>query len=293
MLRADRRDSTLVNCESVVAAYQGGTRRSTSLLQPLLRGPIIEDVRSTRETIQSALGQSLIDEDRKPVHVQLLPGLSKDELDVFVLSLPVPPSADIRDLLTFCSGIEGTLEQIDFTGRTLRDGFGAEVLMPHGLAIAHDGVGNHWVVDLQPGTQYWGPIYFCCHDAPVMLLQAATVQQFVSEVFKMYVPPHQSLIDDVHEDRLFDVWRTNPGVMAHSNATASPDPDLQAFAAGLDVDFEILDLRNARVGMGFSWGRYGPKTEVIRFGDQAIFAYRKPEKKNLISRLFRREAAVR
>jgi hypothetical protein len=95
-----------VNCESVVAAYQDGTRRSTSLFHPFLRGPIIEDVRSTRETIRSAVDQSLIDEDRKPVHVRLLPGLSKDELDDFVLSLPVPPSADIRDLLAFCSGIK-------------------------------------------------------------------------------------------------------------------------------------------------------------------------------------------
>jgi hypothetical protein len=199
----------------------------------------------------------------------------------------VAPSSDVRGLLEFCSGIEGTLEQIDFTGRTLRDGFEADFL-PHGLAIAHDGFGNHWVADLQPGATEWGPIYFCCHDAPVMLLQAATVQQFVSEVFKMYVPPHQSLIDDVHEDRLFDVWRKNPGVIGHANAIAAPDPVIRAFAAGLDVGFEIIDLRNAQIGMGFSWGRYGPNTEVTRFGPEPIFAYRKPEKKGLMSRLFGR-----
>jgi hypothetical protein len=50
------------------------------------------------------------------------------------------------------------------------------------------------------GISGWGP------DAPVILLQAATVQQFVDELLKMYVPPHKSLIDDVHEDRLFEVW---------------------------------------------------------------------------------------
>jgi hypothetical protein len=158
--------------------------------------------------------------------------------------------------------------------------------VPHGLPIAQDGCGNYWVMDLQPESPNWGPIYFCCHDAPVMLLQAATVQQFVSEVFKMYIPPHTSLINDVHEDRLFEVWRKNPGIFAHASALASPDPDIRAFAADLDASFDLIDLRDAQIGMGLSWGRYGPKTEVRRFGSKPIFAYRRPEKTSLLSRLF-------
>jgi hypothetical protein len=121
-----------------------------------------------------------------------------------------------------------------------------------------------------------------------MLLQGATVQQFVSDVFKMYVPPHKSLIDDVHEDRLFDVWRKNLGVIAHANVAASLDPDIRAFAVGLGASFDLIDLRDAPIGMGFSWGRYGPKTEVWRLGSMPIFAYRRPEKIGLLPRLFRR-----
>src|ERR1700736_4047866 len=139
---------------------------------------------STREIIQSALGQHLVDEDQETVHLRLLPGLPREELHDLVQSLPVPPSDDVRDLLEFCSG----------------------------------------VVDLQPGSDKWGPIYFCCHDAPVMLLQAATVQQFVIEILNMYVPPHKSLVDDVHEDRLFNVWKKNPGVIAQAEALTSPNP---------------------------------------------------------------------
>jgi hypothetical protein len=186
------------------------------------------------------------------------------------------------------TGMEGALEQIDFTGRSFRDGFGPDFLLPHGLPIAHDGYGNFWAVDLQPGSDKWGPIYFSCHDAPVMLLQAATIQQFVREVFKMYTPPHKSLIDDVHEDRLFDVWRKNPGVIPHTTALASLDPDIQSFAAGLDPFFDLIDLREAPIGMGFSWARYGPKTEVKRFGSKPIFAYKRPEKNGLFSRPFGR-----
>jgi len=134
--------------------------------------------------------------------------------------------------------------------------------------------------------QEWGPIYYCCHDTPVMLVQALAIQQFVAELVKMYIPPNKSLIDDVHEDRLFNVWRKNPGVISHEQAWASPDPDVRAFAADLQPGFELIDLRYAPIGMGFSWGRYGAKTEVIRFGSKPLFAYRKPEKTSLFSRLF-------
>jgi hypothetical protein len=245
-------------------------------------------VPTTRETIQSALKQNLTDDDDKPVHLRLLPGLTKDEVSAFARPLPSPLSDDVRDLLEFCSGIEGALEQIDFTGGDFKSGFGPDFLLPHAHPIAHDGFGNFWAVDLQPGSANWGPIYFCCHDAPVMLVQAATVQQFVGEVLKMYIAPHKSLIDDVHEDRLVDVWRKNPGVIAHANALVSPDPDIRTFAAILDSGFELIDLRDAPVGIGLSWGRYGPNTEVKRFDSKPIFAYRRPQKTSLLSRLFNR-----
>lgn len=245
-------------------------------------------MQNIREIIQAALKQNLIDEDRNPVRPRLLPGLTKEELDEFSHSLAVPPADDIRELLTFCSGIEGVLEGIDFTGRTFRDGFGLEFLLPDGVPIAQDGCGNFWAVDLIEESSGWGPVYFCCHDAPVMLLQAATIHQFVAEVFKLYIPPHTSLIDDVQEDRLFRVWRTNPGVIPHATALLSPDPDIQSFAAGLDPSFEFVDLRDAQIGMGFSWGRFGPQTEVRRFGSKPVFAYKRPQKTSFFSRLFSR-----
>jgi hypothetical protein len=243
-------------------------------------------VPSTREIIQAALTQNLADEGRKPVHLKLEPALSPGELDAFICSLPSPPSNDIRDLLSFCSGISGALEQIDFTGRTLDSAFRQEEIFPQALPIAHDGSGNYWVADLS-GNADWGPIYFCCHDAPVVLVQAATLQQFVGEMVRAFIPPHRSLIDDVHEDRLFDVWRKNPGVIRHAEALASTDAAIRDFASGLDDRFELIDLRNAPVGMGFSWARYGARTELKRFGSQPIFAYRKPEKKGLLAKLLR------
>ena len=103
----------------------------------------------------------------------------------------------------------------------------------------------------------------------------------------MVVPPHESLVDHVHEDRPFRVWRTNPGTLDHAAALASGDDGLRAFAEELDERWTFVDLRAPEIGMGFSWGRYGWRTEIRRHGFERLFAYAPPERKpGLLSRLF-------
>jgi hypothetical protein len=61
-------------------------------------------------------------------------------------------------------------------------------------------------------------------------------------------------------------------------ARQSGDPELRAFAEGLDQGALIADLREARIGSGFAWGRYGPQTQVQRAGSQLLFAITPPER---------------
>jgi hypothetical protein len=236
------------------------------------------------EIIRRAQAGKLIDEDGNVVTLELLPGLSNRDLQDFAEQVPCRIPLEIAELLGACRGFYGTVEQVDFTGSDLA--FEFEAAFPYGLPIAADGFGNFWVVDLHPGTTTWGPIYFACHDAPVILYQAGSLEEFLDELFRMFEPPHHSLIDDVHEDRLARVWRTNPGVLSHEHCLRSEDPILSAFARELDESFQIIDLRRARPGDGFSWGRYGPRTQIQRFGTHAVFAYQKP--KSTISRLLER-----
>jgi len=236
------------------------------------------------EIIRQAQADTLIDEDGHVVTLELLPSLSQAELQNFANQLPCPIPPEIMELLSACGGFYGTVEQVDFTGRDLI--FEFEPAFPDGLPIAADGYGNFWVVDLNPHSTRWGPIYFVCHDAPVVLYQADSLEQFLSELFRMFEPPHQSLVDDVHEDRLANVWQTNPGVLSYEHCLRSEDPILSAFARELDESFQIIDLRRARPGDGFSWGRYGPRTKIKRFRTHAVFAYQKP--KDIISRLLGR-----
>ena len=234
--------------------------------------------------IRRAQAGTLIDEDGHVVELELLPGLSDAELRDFARRVPCRVPEGIAELLGTCSGLVGTIDQVDFTGRIPT--FEFEAAFPHGLPLAADGFGNFWTVDLHPDSTKWGPIYFVCHDAPVILYQADSLEEFLIELFRMFEPPHESLIDDVHEDRPARVWKTNPGVLSHERCLRSGAPVLSAFARELDDTFRIVDLRCAKPGDGFSWGRYGPDTVVERFGARAVFAYQKP--KSIISRLLGR-----
>ena len=89
----------------------------------------------------------------------------------------------------------------------------------------------------------------------------------------MFIPPHRSLIDDVHEDLLMNIWRNNTGMITHEQALNFEDADIKEFAKSLGVNYLLIDMRNAQIGDGFSWGRYGPKTVNKRFGEKRIFAY--------------------
>lgn len=229
------------------------------------------------EEITRARSADLVDEDGNPVLLTLDPPAPDGLAEELEAELGVPLPRELCALLAQTAGIGGVLDVIDFTGRGI--GAGPPQAFPAGLGIATDGFGNDWVLDLVPGEPDVAPVFFACHDPPVVLYQAPSIADFLHEAFRMCVPPHDSLVDDVHEDRLFDVWGSDPGVLAHDDALASGDEPLRAFAADLVERWSIVDLREPQVGMGFAWGRHGPRTEIRRHGHERLFAYARPPKK--------------
>jgi len=228
---------------------------------------------SAVDVLREAAGMRLVDEDGNVETLTLLPGLTEEELKGVEAGLPCALPAEAREVLTFCRGFEGgPLESVDFSGQQLA-GFGLEEVFPCGVPIAHDGFGNYWVVDVVSTSKSWGPIFFACHDAPVIVFQTDRMEHFIKEVIRMSNEPWESEIDDVHEKYHDRISRDNPGVMTHEDCLKSRDADLRAFAESLDETFLFVDLRNAKVGDGFSWGRYGPATVNKRFGEERIFAY--------------------
>ena len=226
--------------------------------------------------IERARASELVDADGKRVRLELAPPAPPAVIDALERETGFALPAELRRLLEYTAGLDGVLDLVEFTGN---DGFELVEVFPAGLPIAGDGFGNFWVVDLTPADVDAAPVFFACHDPPIILLQSASIGAFLHELFRGYAPPHASLVDDVSEDRLFNVWGTNPGVVAQPQALASEDAVLARFAATLDPGFEIVDLRAAPVGMGFSWGRYGPRTLLQRDGYARLFAYARPPRR--------------
>lgn len=238
------------------------------------------------ELIRDACGRPLTSEDGDSVAITLQPACSDVEIAELEATLPCPMPQELLTVLRHCRGFQGggVARFVDFTGKDCM--YEQLEIFPHGFPIAGDVYGNSWVVDLSPNSTTCGPIYYACHDAPVILFQSPSLEHFLVELFKSCLPPHRSLVVDVHEDSLFEVWNQNPGVVNQEACLKSNDPVLSAFARELDASFQIIDLREAKIGSGFSWGRYGPRTVIRRYGMAPIFAYQR--RKGLLSRLFGR-----
>jgi hypothetical protein len=217
--------------------------------------------------------------------VELLPPLSAAEIEAFATRLPCPLPAEVRELLSYCSGLSGELgdivAEVGFTGV---NGFGLEGVFRHALDIAGDGAGNYWVLDLTHDSTSWGPVFYACHDAPVILFQSESFAHFLEELVKLADPSQSNELQYVHEDGA-NVWLDNPGMLTQEQCLASDDPDLAAFARTLDASWLIKDLRRPALGDGFTWGRYRGEPVLARYGEKRIFAYREPERKGFWQRV--------
>lgn len=209
--------------------------------------------------------------DAPPERLELLPPLSEGAIDELEARIPCPLPESIRELLEHTRGFaNGPLESLRFAGLWT---FEFPQVFPSPIDIAHDGFGNYWVVDLTAGSTRWGPIYFVCHDPAVVVLQSPDLSHFLLETLKLGGPDRsRSLLDTVHEVHALRVWRENPGLMDRDECAVSGDPVLESFAEELPEGSEVRDLRDAGVGEGFSWGRFGSRTQVRRAGDHPVFA---------------------
>ena len=230
-------------------------------------------------------GLRLKDEDGNDEVLALEPPATDDEIRALEARLPCPLPQDIRDALRVGKGLaNGPLESFSLVDL---EGFGLDEMLPHAYSIAHDGFGNYWVLDLLPGTTAWGPVFYACHDPAVLAYQAPTVEEFLTDAIAMWQAGPRSRVDLVHEDVVNRIWSENPYETAPEALRKSPDELVRAFAASLPPSARVVDLRQAALGHGFSWGRFGPRTTIRRAGEARVWALIPPERQpGLLTRLF-------
>ena len=216
--------------------------------------------------IEAALARDLRDEDGDPVVLELAPPAGAEEIAALEAELGLPLPRELHGLLRRTRGVAGAPLELDFTGAAMA--FGGEDLFPAGVPVAADGLGNFWVADVRPGAEL-APVFFACHDPPVVVLEARSLAAFLEDVVALLVPPHASRLRDAH-------LRGFESAPIPRDEALAGDPVLAAFAAGLGEDDVVVDLRDAAPGTGFEWGVHGPGTEVRRDGYAPVFAVAAP-----------------
>jgi cell wall assembly regulator SMI1 len=240
------------------------------------------------DMLRSLAGLRLTDEDGQAHVLELRPPATDAEIRRLEETLPAPLPDEMRAALGVTTGLEnGPLESFSLLDL---EGFGLEEAFPQAYSIAHDGSGNYWMLDLLPGDGAWGPVFYACHDPPVIGYQAETIEAFLGDVVAMW-RPGRNPVDRMNEEEVHRIWRDDAGLLTPAGAAGSVDSVLPGFAATLPAGARIADLRRARFGEGFAWGRFGPRTEIRRADRDHFWALVPPERKpGLLRRLFGRSA---
>lgn len=237
------------------------------------------------DLLRKSEGLRMVDEDGQEEILRLSSPLSDSELQRLRDRLPCALPGEVERALRVSRGFEnGPLDWFDFSG--LFEESILPELFPHAVTLGGDGFGNYWVVDLTPDSTSFGPVFYLCHDPPVVVYQADQIREFVEELLALANPPHRSAIDAVHEEHSFRIWSETPGTIPASECRDSADDELRAFTVGLDDRYVIIDLRTARIGDGFAWGRSSDFEHLRRHGATRLFAY--PPRRTLFRRLFSR-----
>jgi cell wall assembly regulator SMI1 len=241
-------------------------------------------VTSLADALRALAGRRLTDDDGATHVLELLPPATAEELRALESKLPGPLPQEIRTAFAVTTGLaNGPLESFSLLDL---EGFGLDEAFPYAYSIAHDGFGNYWILDVQPGAESWGPVWFACHDPAVIAFQAESIVAFLEQVVALWQPGRESTVAEVRDRAVHRLWRDDAHLQTPESA-ARGDAVLRAFAATLPPEARLADLRAARVGDGFAWGRFGPRTEIRRAGGERIWALIPPvPKPGFLRRLF-------
>jgi hypothetical protein len=237
------------------------------------------------EQLKSILNEKYTSEDGDDYKIELLPGLTNNEIDNLAKGLPTGQIPnDIRELLRFTKGFEFYgIDEITFDGVGQ---FGFENIFPYSVQLGHDGFGNFWILDVDSKGN-WGNVFYVCHDPTVVVKHSDNLLEFIRHIDEYGKDIENSNLNIIHEKTVFEIWKNNNGFIEINEARNSNDELLKNFALTLADNFVIADLRNKPNKSGFAWGKFGPNLDkAIKCKDELIWGIEKPEKKGFFSKLF-------
>jgi hypothetical protein len=237
------------------------------------------------EQVKSLLNEKYISEDGDEYEIELMRGLTDNEIENLAKGLPTRQIPDdIRELLKFTKGFEFYgIDEITFDGVGQ---FGFENIFPYSVQLGHDGLGNFWVLDVD-AKGHWGAVFYVCHDPAVVVKHSDNLSQFIQHIDEYGKDKENSNLNIIHEVTVFDIWKNNNGFREVNEARNSNDTALKNFALTLADNFVVADLRGKQNKSGFAWGKFGPELDkAVRCKDGLIWGIEKSVKKGFFSKLF-------
>ncbi len=218
--------------------------------------------------------------------IELLPGLSGQQLQDFIESMPtkmLPP--EVKDLLKYAKGFyhRKAQQEVEFSGSS---GFGAgnNELWNFAVSIADDGAGNFWLVAVNE-QGLWEEVYCASHDPAELILHACNLTEFLQQLEACFESGlsigeyrEQFLNSSSLENSSFDVFFTKKQALNNSDSV------LKQFASQLPDNFQIVDLRNKANGSGFSFENI-VYSSIQKHPSQPIWGIEKIENKSLLRKL--------
>ena len=235
---------------------------------------------TVKQQLELILNNQYESEDGDLYKVELLDGMTDEEIENYKNRLPgkrIPE--DIEELLRFSRGFEFYgLEEVRFDSF---GHFGFEEIFPNSVQLAGDGFGNFWILDVDLKGN-WNSVYYVCHDPAVVVKHSDNLTQFIEHVDEFGKKGSNSNLDIIHEKTVIDIWSEKVGIMENNEK----DYDFENGQIELPEIFLIADLSGKPIKTGFSWGKSGPKTKIIRPTDKPIWIVEKKVKQGLLSKLF-------
>jgi hypothetical protein len=218
----------------------------------------------SRDLLDAALNEQFVGEEGELLQLLLVrPGFGPNERNFQSrFTRPLPP--EVSELLSFASGFRLGYVEIFFTEYALQ---GYHFLLPDWMELCGDGFGNFWVAEIQADSNEWAPVWFVCHDPPVIVRVADTLSDFIDQVLDCSrKPPRlQNNWFARSHDRADKIWQRgeSAGISALAGCS-STDATISAFARSLPKNGVIVDLRSSRLGDGFSWAQFDAYAEAKR-----------------------------
>lgn len=236
-----------------------------------------------KEQLELILSNEYKTEDDELYRIELLKPLTESEIDELRKSVPNQFLPDkIAELLRFARGfVFHGLEEIRFDAF---GHFGFEEMFPYSVQLAGDGFGNFWIQDIDSRGN-WKSIYYVCHDPAVIVKHSENLAEFIKHVDEFGAVGNQSNLDIIHEKIVWDVWDEKTGIMEKNDK----DYDFENTGTELPNVFLVADLTDKPIKAGFPWGKFGPKSKIIRPTEEPVWIIEKQVKQGFLSRLFNRK----